>query len=134
MALPPDTDARFTAVPGVFGNLVVVSVVFVEGGGDLTITVDGTAITLTVGTTANIPNLTWEQIAALFNADAAASALAVMEGVALAEIPISDSGPLRGGSDGEGLGQFFFATDAEPAPPAPPVVTLTLKGQKVYGA
>lgn len=133
MAIPPGNDAQFTAVqPGVFGNLVFVGAVFVEGGPDLVISVSIGEITLTIGTTALTPNLTWAAIAALFNADAEASALAFMEGIDVAEIPVSFSGPLSGGTDGTGLGQYFFATDAAPPPPAPPVVTLTFKGQKVY--
>ena len=133
MAIPPGACAGWTPQPGVFGNLDRVTLVFDDAAPDFTILVDAdTGVTLTIGTTAGSTNITWAAMVVLFNADPAASALLLMEGNANNALPIDPGGPIRGGSAGEGAGQFFFAADAAPPPPAPPVMTLTFKGQKVY--
>ena len=135
MAIPPGVDVQFTAAPGVFGGLVVVATQFEEGGADLDLAVaNGTGIGMVVGTTADVPNLPWDTIAGQMNANPAVAAAVFTEGAPIAEIPASGDAiqPLPGGSDGLGLGQFFFAAETGPPPPAPPVMTLTFKGQKVY--
>lgn len=115
MSLPIGTDARFTAT-GPFGNLVLVVVAYDEGGSNLVITVADTYhITLTIGTTASVPNITWAAMATLFNADPDASAVCFMEGAANSNVPIGNGGALLTGSYGIGEGQFFSA-DATPPP------------------
>lgn len=125
MPLPPGTDALFTASPGFFGNAIVIELVYVEGAPNLVITVAQDTITLTLGTTSGIQNLSWDAIAVLVNANADAAALVTMEGqTADQNIPSFTVGgdPLQGGSAGLGLGQFY-AADSAPPPPGP---TLTL--------
>lgn len=117
-------NVTFTAIqPGVFGNLIVIRIVYLEGGADLAIAVtNGTTITLTIGTTSaipSIPNISWDAMATIFNADSGASALATMTGppdTPPGKPNSDDEGdPLNGGSAGLGLGQYFSA-DASPPP------------------
>lgn len=111
--------ATFTDPVGVFGNLVVITLVFVDAAPDLAISIsDDTGITLTIGTTGGVTTITWDALAALFNADPDASVLAFMVGVVTNSLPDTSSGSLVGGSAGLGLGQFFFA-GPEPPPPTP---------------
>ena len=110
-------QATFTPEPGVFGDLLAVTIVYDEGGADLVITIaDGTGITLTIGTTGGVANLQWDQIATMFNADPA-GAIASMVGAAEKIVPFFSTVD-NGGAAGLGLGQFYAAGSAPP-PPAP---------------
>jgi hypothetical protein len=107
----------------VFGNLLAVTVAYGEGGADLVVTVaNDTGITLTLGTTGGVPNLSWDQVATAFNADPA-GALAVMVGETNSGIPQSSEID-DGGSAGLGLGQFYAAGTV--VPPAPCVSVMSM--------
>lgn len=117
-------QATVTANPGVFGDLIFIESIFDLGGADFTVSVvNDTHIIMTIGTSPNPPNpditnIDWGSIAALFNADPTVAALCSMVGaVADFTVPITNSGPLVGGSAGLGLGQFYEATDTPPPPP-----------------
>lgn len=118
MSLPIGVDARFTGFQGVYGNLVVIALVYAEGAPDLTIVVtNGTYITLNLGLTGGVQNLSWDAIATAFNADSTASKLAFSEGRSSdTSIPLhsAQGDPLKDGSQGLGLGQFYAAATAPP--------------------
>lgn len=118
MPLPFGVDAQFTAI-GPFGNLVTVLVIPVPSGPNLVIGIaNGTAITLSVGSTAGAANIDWNALAALINADPGASALVLVEGstsTSLGFVGVGRVLPLQGGGYGLGMGQFYTAGVSNPA-------------------
>lgn len=118
MPLPPGTSAIVTAPVGFEGNLVSVNIVYVPGASLVVVTVSGTIITITLGTTGFNTNVDWNGVATAFNA---ATTLATMVG----EIgDFSQITPLvtnlMGGSQSSGLGQFYSAPAPGPPPPVRP--------------
>lgn len=110
-------QATLTAqTDGIFGDLVSIETLFVDGGPDFSVAVTGKHIVMTVGTTAGATNLAWDEIAADFNADPFASLLATMVGTPASNvISNTTSGPFVGGSAGLGAGQFYSGSPV-PAP------------------
>lgn len=102
---------------GPFGNLVTIELLDNPGGADLTITITGTSIVLSIGTTGGVPNLDWNDLAALINADAGASALISVTGSgtfgqdspALGSVNV-----LTGGAYGLGPGQYYTFAGTPP--------------------
>jgi hypothetical protein len=105
--LQPNQYFLFVALQGVFGNLVTLNILYVEGAPNYASSITDTAITLTLGTTLGIQNLDWSQIAVLFNGDGPAIALASMLGLA-GDRTINTGSPFTGGSSGGGQGEYVL--------------------------
>ena len=118
--------ATFTPANGIFGDLFSLIIDYDEGGANLVISIASeTEVTLTIGTTGGTQNLQWDAIAALFNANVGASALAVMVGETNDGAPSNLNSNASGGAAGDGLSQFYSAPVPGPPPPVRPTRLCT---------
>lgn len=129
MPPPVGITAITTAeAPGIFGDMLFLDLVGVEGAPDYSSAVSGQRITLTIGLTSGLTNIDWAAIATLFNADPTVNGLATMDGQPGDNTAPEQLGPgaFDGGSDGLGAGQFYAASPV--VPPAQLEIALIFCG------
>jgi hypothetical protein len=105
--LLPNQYFIFVALQGVFGNLVTLNIVYVEGAANYASSVTDTAITITLGTTLGVVNLDWAAIASLFNADGTVIFFGSMVGLT-GDKTFNTGGIATGGSSGSGQGEYVL--------------------------